>query len=220
VCPMAPRSVLLALVAVCIGSAVAFTSRPPVQAASRSSTVGVVRMGYVPDGLSKEEWEKIKKKERAAKSGLGRVGTNKFKSRSMDSFVRALEKGEAKHLMPVDPRDVKSGKIKMEDVPYMQRGGSWDNSDVKGARRLKWTQEDKQYDSGGFKKEQSVSIFGGENLPWTNWGSKEKDERSVSQGGRVGGANQKRSTRPSAAGGASESKSFNLFGGLFGKKDD
>lgn len=50
----------------------------------------------------------------------------------------------------------------------MQRGGAWDNSDVKGARKSKWLKSDKDYASGGYKKEQSVSIFGvGEGLDWT-----------------------------------------------------
>lgn len=50
----------------------------------------------------------------------------------------------------------------------MQRGGSWDNSDVKGARKVRWLQSDKAYAAGGYKKEQSVSIFGvGEGLDWT-----------------------------------------------------
>jgi hypothetical protein len=63
---------------------------------------------------------------------------------------------------------VKKGLIKREDIPYMQRGGNWDNSDVKGARKAKWLQSDKEYSQGGFKKAQSVSIFGyGEGLDWT-----------------------------------------------------
>ena len=50
----------------------------------------------------------------------------------------------------------------------MQRGGAWDNSDVKGAKKKRWLGSDKDYASGGFKKEQSVSIFGyGEGLDWT-----------------------------------------------------
>ena len=53
----------------------------------------------------------------------------------------------------------------------MQRGGNWDNSDVKGAKKLNWLGSDKKYDDGGYKKDQSVSIFGGENLPWTNGGA-------------------------------------------------
>ena len=50
----------------------------------------------------------------------------------------------------------------------MQRGGAWDNSDVKGAKRKRWLPSDKEYASGGYRKEQSVSIFGiGEGLDWT-----------------------------------------------------
>jgi hypothetical protein len=50
----------------------------------------------------------------------------------------------------------------------MQRGGAWDNSDVKGAKKKKWLSSDKEYASGGFLKEQSVSIFGkGAGLDWT-----------------------------------------------------
>ena len=51
----------------------------------------------------------------------------------------------------------------------MQRGGKWDNTDIKGARnRKKWLSSDKTYAAGGFKKEQSVSIFGiGGGLDWT-----------------------------------------------------
>lgn len=51
---------------------------------------------------------------------------------------------------------------------YMQRGGAWDQSDVKGAKKKKWLASDKEYSGGGFKKEQSVSIFGyGAGLDWT-----------------------------------------------------
>jgi len=62
----------------------------------------------------------------------------------------------------------KKGIIRPEDVPYMQRGGSPDNTDVKGAKnKLKWAKSDKDYASGGFKKEQSVYIFGyGDGIDW------------------------------------------------------
>eukprot|EP00978_Attheya_sp_CCMP212_P046447 scaffold392673_cov59-Attheya_sp.AAC.2 len=40
---------------------------------------------------------------------------------------------------------VKKGKIKPEDVPYMQRGGSWDDSDIKGAKKKEWNNYDKKY---------------------------------------------------------------------------
>jgi hypothetical protein len=50
----------------------------------------------------------------------------------------------------------------------MQRGGKWDNSDVKGAKKSRWLSSDKEYAGGGFKKEQSVSVFGkGEGLDWS-----------------------------------------------------
>ena len=50
----------------------------------------------------------------------------------------------------------------------MQRGGAWDNSDVKGAKKKRWLKSDEDYSRGGYKKEQSVSIFGyGDGLDWT-----------------------------------------------------
>ncbi|KAL3906021.1 MAG: hypothetical protein SGARI_004191, partial [Bacillariaceae sp.] len=57
---------------------------------------------------------------------------------------------------------------------YMQRGGKWDNTDVRGAKnKKKWLSSDKQYADGGFKKEQSVSIFGvGGGLDWTGSNAK------------------------------------------------
>jgi len=89
----------------------------------------------------------------------------------MQSFQEALERGEAAHLMPVfNARDrIKKGEIRAEDVPYMQRGGNWDNTDINGAKNKKrWLKSDKDYSEGGFRKEQSTSIFGvGEGLDWT-----------------------------------------------------
>merc|ERR1712157_100881 len=65
------------------------------------------------------------------------------------------------------------GELKVEDIPYMQRGGNWDNTDVKGAKKVSWLNSDKEYASGGYKKTQSVSIFGeGAGLDWT--GKREK----------------------------------------------
>ena len=65
----------------------------------------------------------------------------------------------------------------------MQRGGSWDNSDVRGAKRSKWLKSDKEYASGGYKKEQSVSIFGvGQGLDWT--GSRRKTGPAQNQKGK------------------------------------
>lgn len=62
----------------------------------------------------------------------------------------------------------------------MQRGGAWDNSDVKGAKRMKWLRSDKEYADGGFAKEQSVSIFGyGAGLDWTGMRSRSGPPETV-----------------------------------------
>ena len=91
---------------------------------------------YVPSGMSAAEWKKIQDKEKQQRTGknFGAGGARGFKSRSFDSFVAALEKGEADHLYAVNPDDVRKGKIALKDVPYMQRGGAWDNSDLKGKK--------------------------------------------------------------------------------------
>ena len=57
---------------------------------------------------------------------------------------------------------------------------SWDNSDIKGAKRKKWSARDKEYSGGGFKKEQSVSIFGyGEGLDWTGTKSRRGPSETI-----------------------------------------
>lgn len=99
------------------------------------------------------------------------MGPRGFKSRSMQSFQEALERGEAEHLMPMfdAKKKMAKGQISKEDIPYMQRGGPWDNTDVKGAKnRKRWLNSDKKYNDGGFRKEQLISIFGyGDGLDWT-----------------------------------------------------
>lgn len=141
--------------------------------------------GYVPDGLSKEQYDKIKREDASKSAGknLGALGARGFKSRSMAAWQKAHEKGQASHVFaPIGYRDkLKKGLMKKEDVPYMVRGGSWDNSDVSGARRLKWNKNDVKYAHGGDKKEQSASILGsGPGLDWT--GSRphsDKNDKSV-----------------------------------------
>jgi hypothetical protein len=58
-----------------------------------------------------------------------------------------------------------------------------DNSDVRGAKKVKWLNSDKQYNDGGFMKEQSVSIFGkGAGLDWTGTrdvGSPSQNPRAI-----------------------------------------
>jgi len=153
------------LALLCIISVNGFSVPTSINAVRRSANVGL-RMGYVPDGLTPEQWKKIQDEEKAKQKNLGRVGPRGFKSRSFSAWQAA----GGKHLFPVDPKKVASGEIPLDQVPYMQRGGSWDNSDlvgkVKGVKAVQWSKEDEEYGRGGYKKEQSVSIFGGKNLPW------------------------------------------------------
>jgi hypothetical protein len=147
----------------------AFTSLSNCQSTRRSTTE---LYGYVPAGFTPESYKKFKEEEakKKAKGNLGSLGPRGFKSRSMQSFQEAMERGEASHLLPVmnAKERVAKGELRPEDIPYMQRGGSWDDSDIKGAKKKRWLSSDKDYASGGFKKEQSVSIFGkGEGLDWT-----------------------------------------------------
>lgn len=77
-------------------------------------------------GMSKEQWNKIKSKEKEATKGknLGKVGITTFKSRSFMDW----QKSGGKNLFPVDPTKVKDPK----ELPYMQRpGGAPDDSDLK-----------------------------------------------------------------------------------------
>jgi len=130
---------------------------------------------YIPSGFTKDSWaafkaKEKKQKEELMKKNLGRVGPKGFQSRSFQSFQEALERGETTHMLPVEfaKEKLAKGEIKLEDIPYMQRGGSWDNSDVKGAKKVRWLQSDKEYAGGGFRKSQSVSILGeGAGLDWT-----------------------------------------------------
>ena len=151
----------------------------------QKSTSATRLYGYVPSGFTPEQYKKFKedeKKKAQAKKNLGGVGPRGFKSRSMQSFQEAMERGEATHLMPVfnAKERVKRGELKVEDIPYMQRGGNWDNSDVKGAKKKSWLKSDKEYSSGGYKKEQSVSIFGkGEGLDWSGKRARSGPSESV-----------------------------------------
>ena len=158
-------------------------------------------------------WAEFKKKEaEKKKANLGRVGPKGFQSRSMQSFQEAMERGEATHLMPMfnAKEKLKSGKIKKEDIPYMQRGGAWDDSDVSGAKKKNWLKSDKKYASGGFLKSQSVSILGeGKGLDWTG-----KQSRSGPTQGVKLGKNYKAPTVSQLKGGATEEpkRKKNIFG--------
>jgi urocanate hydratase len=97
--------------------------------------------GYVPDGLSEEEWQKIKKKDN--KKNLKFEGTSgmKFRSRSFKEFTEGREMGTIEYNMPMEnaKEKIKKGLIKPEDIPYMQRpGGMPDNSDLKKKFKFPW----------------------------------------------------------------------------------
>ena len=98
-------------------------------------------MEYIPSGMSKEQWKKLKEAEKNKNKGknLGQVGITSFKSRSFAEW----QKAGGKNLFPVDPKSVKDPS----QIPYMQRpGGMPDDSDLKkpGAKK-----------AGGF------NLFGG-----------------------------------------------------------
>ena len=163
------RTVSLTIAATTLAAATAFQQPISAPQTARASTT---LYEYIPSGFTKASWKAFQDKEskKKAAKGLGRMGPKGFKSRSFQSFQEALERGDAKHMMPVENAEkrIKSGELKIEDIPYMQRGGSWDNSDVKGAKKVRWLNSDKDYANGGFLKEQSVSVFGfGKGLDWT-----------------------------------------------------
>lgn len=93
----------------------------------------------------------------------------------------------------------------------MQRGGSWDNKDVKGAKKLRWSRSDKEYASGGFMKEQSVSIFGkGEGLDWTGSRARAAPESILGAAPKFG-KNYKAPKVSDLKGNGAEKKFFGLF---------
>lgn len=88
---------------------------------------------YVPDGMSREEYAKLKKKEAYKGQNLGASGPRGYKSRSFNDFVSQLENGDpnAKNLpMFFAKEKLARGEITMKDIPYMQRGGAYDGSDL------------------------------------------------------------------------------------------
>ncbi|KAG7351182.1 hypothetical protein IV203_010542 [Nitzschia inconspicua] len=141
--------ILLALFCLVVNGCTSF-SAAPIHGRSLHSTTALAG-GYVPDGVSPDEWRKLKEKERQDKinKDLGAYGPSTFKSRSLRAFQQDLEKGKTGHLMPMfNAKDkLKKGIIKPEDIPYMQRGGAWDNTDIKGAKKKEWSPADKTYNA-------------------------------------------------------------------------
>ena len=169
----------IALLSILAGSTVAFTTAPAFKPVTSTTSSTTSLFAYIPDGLTAEQYNKIKTQEATKYKGvdLGRLGPRGFKSRSMEAWQKAYERGEANHAFaPFNFKDkLHKGLISKSDVPYMVRGGNWDNSDVAGAKRLKWLREDKEYAAGGYKKQQSASILGGG--PGFDWaGKRSRDE--------------------------------------------
>mmetsp|Transcript_28346 Transcript_28346/g.35052 ORF Transcript_28346/g.35052 Transcript_28346/m.35052 type:complete len:151 (+) Transcript_28346:142-594(+) len=96
---------------------------------SQMSTVqnsATMTMEYIPSGMSKAQWQKIKDAEKNKNKGknLGKTGITSFSSRSFAEW----QKAGGKNLFPVDPNSVKD----KSKLPYMQRpGGKPDDSDLK-----------------------------------------------------------------------------------------
>jgi hypothetical protein len=107
------------------------------------------QVSYVPEGMTPEQWKKMKENEKKTTKdkNFAAVGPRSFQSRSLQSFQKDMEKGRTAHLFPVfnAKKLVSEGKIKLDEIPYMQRGGKWDNSDVKGAKKKAWSETDKAY---------------------------------------------------------------------------
>ncbi|CAM9303023.1 unnamed protein product [Scytosiphon promiscuus] len=166
-------------------------------------STGALKMVYIPDGLSPADLVDTSSictcQARISTKPLCFFSPLPFSLLMPDPRLcsQAWQESGAGHLFPVDPKKVKSGEIPMDKVPYMQRGGAWDNSDLatkkgkeamlkktkakaekvvfnnkvsKGVAKKEWLQTDKEYAAGGFRKEQSISIFGGTPLPWVNQG--------------------------------------------------
>ena len=94
----------------------AFSSSSAFSGSAMSSTVSnnaVMTMEYIPSGMSKEQWQKMKNNEKNKNKGknLGATGITTFKSRSFADW----QKAGGKNLFPVDPTKVKDPK----KIPYM-----------------------------------------------------------------------------------------------------
>lgn len=209
------RTVTLTFAATTLATAAAFQQPTSAPRAARPSTS---LNEYIPSGFTKESWgafkaKEQKKKDELAKKNLGRMGPKGFQSRSFQSFQEALERGETTHLLPVENAKARlaSGELKPEDIPYMQRGGNWDNTDLKGAKKVSWLNSDKEYASGGFKKEQSVSVFGyGAGLDWT--GKRDREGPMVNPKPGKFSKNYKAPTVAQLKGKAEEKPKKKMFG--------
>jgi hypothetical protein len=160
----------LAILATCmvVLAVTAFSpaSRVSIARAQRSS----LSMEYIPSGMSKAQWEAIKKKEKEETKDkqYGAVGITKFKSRSFEAW----QKSGGKNLFPVSPDTPEDEK------PYMQRkGGRADGEDLKkrglfgrgqaaAAKRLDVDDKYDQLEATGALRSTTFE------MPWTNSAAK------------------------------------------------
>ena len=113
--------------------------------------------------MSPEQYKKLKEKEKNSVNSkkFGAFGPQSFQSRSLQSFQKDLELGKASHLMPVlnAKERIKKGEIREADIPYMQRMGSWDGSDI--GKKRKWTDKDKEYANNAKNKASGMNYWTG-----------------------------------------------------------
>jgi len=143
-----------------------------------------ISMEYIPDGISKDQWAAMKKKEADAMKGkdLGKVGITKFKSRSFEAW----QKSGQTHLFPVD-----SKTTSLENRPYMQRsGGSADGDDLKKQGFMgmgqglfsKKTEVDEKYDKLEKEGKLRSSNF---SVPWTSSAANKQFSKKVEKDAKV-----------------------------------
>lgn len=91
----------------------AFSSFTGTSLSTNARNSATTTMEYIPSGMSKEQWKKMKEteKQKMASKNLGKVGITTFKSRSFSEWQAA----GGINLFPVDPKKVKDPK----DIPYM-----------------------------------------------------------------------------------------------------
>ena len=186
---------VVVLVLACVTAFNAATGRGLVRAQR------TLKMEYIPDGMSKAQWEKVKQKEAEAlkNKNLGAVGITKFKSRSFEAF----QKSGAKNLFPVDK------DTPMDQRPYMMRpGGQPDGSDLlkkglvgKGqAVAAKIVDADEKYEKLAASGQLKSTPFA---IPWTSSAaasafSKKKDPVVAVAPTKKGGVPVKGPVKPAA----------------------
>lgn len=104
---------ILVLAAQAGSSAVAFAPSAPLRVVSPTTKASsAINMVYIPDGLSPTEWKKIQAEEKKKRENLGKVGPQRFKSRSF----QAWQESGAGHLFPVDPKKVYFPRVNYDFV--------------------------------------------------------------------------------------------------------